>query len=63
MTKHHCTFHGCTRASEQPFTDGWASLGSWGPGIPDGLYCRAHADALEQMLETGELAAIQKGAA
>ena len=56
-----CTFDGCTAKSDQPFTDGWSSLGDWGPGIKDGLYCKAHADALEAMLEDGSLGEIQGG--
>jgi hypothetical protein len=54
-----CTFKGCPKTTEQPFTDGWANLGDWGPGIEDGFYCRAHADALEDLLVSGELGGIQ----
>lgn len=60
MNKHHCTFGGCPKSSEQPYTDGWSNLCAWGPGIPDGFYCKPHADALEAMLMDGTLAEIQK---
>lgn len=42
-----CTFEGCWKTSERPFADGWADLGAWGPGVPDGMYCPQHAAALE----------------
>jgi hypothetical protein len=47
----------CRATSEQPFTDGWAAMGGsgWPPGLPDGLYCPAHAEAIEQLVEAGEL--------
>jgi hypothetical protein len=49
-----CTFAGCQKTSEQPTKDGWAHLLGWGPGIADGYYCQAHADALEEVhLEGG----------
>jgi hypothetical protein len=44
-----CTFSGCRAKTWQPYADGWAGLASWGPGIPDGFYCRAHADAIESL--------------
>ena len=62
ITPIRCTFHGCNATTEQPFTDGWADLCAWGPGIKDGFYCKAHADALEAMLEDGSLAEIQGSA-
>jgi hypothetical protein len=48
-----CAFEGCWKTSERPFTDGWADLAGWGPGVPDGLYCPEHAAALEAVLEEG----------
>jgi hypothetical protein len=33
--------------TEQPIKDGWANLVDQGPGLPDGYYCKAHADALK----------------
>jgi hypothetical protein len=50
-----CTFQGCRNTSEQPITDGWAILADWGPGIPDGYYCPAHANAIEKVDEDGGL--------
>jgi len=58
-----CTFDGCNATSEQPYTDGWANLADWRPGVKDGFYCKAHADALEAMLMDGSLGEIQAGAA
>jgi len=40
--------------TEQPTKDGWANC-DWGPGIPGGYYCPAHADAIEKVLEEGGL--------
>lgn len=54
-----CTFGGCTAKSEQPTEDGWAYLASWGTGIKDGFYCKAHAEALDAMHEDGSLGEIQ----
>jgi hypothetical protein len=45
-----CAFKGCPKTSERPFADGWADLAGWGPGVPDGLYCREHTAALEALL-------------
>ena len=42
-----CAFDGCHKKTEQPSTDGWAYLCKYGPGIKDGSYCPAHADAIE----------------
>jgi hypothetical protein len=39
----------CRATTEQPTVDGWPYLESWGPGIPDGYYCPAHADAIERL--------------
>jgi hypothetical protein len=58
--KHKCAFDGCPARSEQPYTDGWASLSDWGPGIKDGFYCKAHAAALEEMLMDGSFQEIQE---
>jgi hypothetical protein len=54
-----CTFDGCNATSEQPMADGWAELFRWGPGIKDGLYCKAHADALGALALDGSLDEIQ----
>jgi hypothetical protein len=43
-----CAFDGCHKKTEQPSTDGWAYLCKYGPGIKDGSYCPAHADAIER---------------
>jgi hypothetical protein len=29
--------------------DGWGYLSDWGPGVPDGLYCREHKEAIEAL--------------
>jgi hypothetical protein len=44
----------CRATTVQPYSDGWAHLALWGPGIPDGLYCGKCADAIEACL-TDEL--------
>jgi hypothetical protein len=59
--KIRCTWKGCWRTTWQPYTDGWAGLGGWGPGIPDGWYCKAHADAIEALDQTGELDWLMSG--
>jgi hypothetical protein len=41
------TFEGCPKTSERPFSEGWAELVAWGPGIPDGLYCKEYTAAIE----------------
>jgi hypothetical protein len=53
--KARCSWEGCWRTSTQPYTDGWAILMSWGPHVKDGLYCKAHADALEALEMEGAL--------
>jgi hypothetical protein len=50
-----CAFKGCPKTSERPFADGWADLAGWGPGVPDGLYCREHTEALEALLVASKL--------
>ena len=50
MAKHRCTFEGCGKTTARPGADGWAYLSDHGPGVPDGLYCRAHAEAIEAVL-------------
>jgi hypothetical protein len=50
-----CSFEGCWRTTWQPYTDGWAGLASWGPGIPDGFYCKQHAAAIDAADDAGEL--------
>jgi hypothetical protein len=57
--KTRCSWRGCCCTSVQPFTDGWAGLAGWGPGIPDGWYCNAHAAALNALEESGELDSAQ----
>ena len=49
---HRCTFDGCAETVEAPETfmlppDGWVLFQVWGLGIPDGLYCAGHANAIE----------------
>jgi hypothetical protein len=56
-----CTFAGCWQKTSQPFTDGWTNLGPWGPGIPEGWYCKPHAAALEALEESGELDRLISG--
>ena len=46
-----CCFDGCRMTSEHP--DAGRYLSEWGHGFKDGWYCRAHADALEQVLIGG----------
>jgi hypothetical protein len=48
---HHCIWDGCRKSVEhlQVFMlppVGWSWLGDWGPGVPAGMYCQEHADAL-----------------
>jgi hypothetical protein len=59
-----CSFPGCHRSTTRMWrgTDDWPFLASWGPGIPDGFYCKPHADALEALSDSGELDHIQSGA-
>ncbi|PWT93398.1 MAG: hypothetical protein C5B54_01915 [Acidobacteria bacterium] len=58
---YHCTFKGCKKTSEAPRAkDGWSFLAKWGPGIPDGYYCREHVEALEALLVSGELEEAQR---
>jgi hypothetical protein len=58
---HRCSFKGCPKTVEYPQTfflppSGWAHFGDgWGPGIPEGLYCQAHGEALEQLEMNGDL--------
>jgi hypothetical protein len=64
--RHRCQFEGCLRTVEWPevFTlppEGWSWLQDWGPGVPEGMYCKPHADALEALLVSGELESIQRG--
>ncbi len=51
--KIRCTWADCWRTTIQPYSDGWANLSDWGPAVPDGFYCKPHADALEAVLEEG----------
>lgn len=62
--KMKCTYDGCHRTHRRVISailldDGWAYLADWGPGVKEGYYCPAHADALSAMLEDGSLAEIQ----
>ena len=57
---HHCKFEGCRKTVEYPQTfmfppEGWSYLYKYGPGIPDGLHCKEHADAIEAVLMEGGL--------
>jgi hypothetical protein len=49
-----CAFEDCTATTERPAADGWTYLTDW-PGVKDGLYCPAHAAALEAILIEGGL--------
>jgi hypothetical protein len=57
---HHCAFEGCLKSTERPFSEGWASLATWGPGVRDGRYCAPHASVLEALLLSGELGQAQR---
>jgi len=50
MAHYRCRFEGCGKTTENWLGDGWSSISDWGPGVPDGLYCREHAAALEAAL-------------
>jgi hypothetical protein len=54
--KIRCSWEGCWRTTARPYSDGWGYLGDWGPAVKDGWYCKAHADALEKVLEDGGFA-------
>jgi hypothetical protein len=45
----------CPATTTQPYSDDWSGLAAWGPGIPDGFYCKRCADAIEAALEADEL--------
>lgn len=58
--RHNCLFEGCDRSVEHPRNflvppRGWVWLGSWGIGMPSGLYCEAHAEVLERALAAGDI--------
>ena len=54
--RYRCAFPGCHRSTDRyPYVVGWANLCDWGPGIPDGFYCKPHADAIEALNDSGEL--------
>jgi hypothetical protein len=62
--KIRCTFDGCHRTHRWVISgvlldDGWAYLCDRGPGVKEGYYCPAHADALDAMLEDGSLQRTQ----
>jgi hypothetical protein len=57
---HRCSFKGCPKTVEYPQTfclppAGWTYFEDWGPGLPEGLYCQAHADAIAQLGMNGGL--------
>ena len=53
--RHKCSWYDCRKTSAQPYTDGWSNLSTWGPHIPDGFYCKEHADAIEAIDAEGGL--------
>jgi hypothetical protein len=64
MMTHRCPMEPCGKSVEWPRVfgmppKGWAWLDDWGPGVPTGMYCEEHAEALNQMVISGELPAIQ----
>ena len=62
---HHCTFKGCPKKTVEFVglpPEGWTYLAGWGPGVPDGMYCQEHADALEELHLSGELEEEQQRA-
>jgi hypothetical protein len=50
-----CTWEGCPATTERPALDGWTYLSDYGPGIKDGIYCPAHAAAIEAVRSEGGL--------
>jgi hypothetical protein len=47
MTTHYCTFVGCAKSSQQPFTDGWTHFtDDDDEGALDGYYCPEHAQTM-----------------
>jgi hypothetical protein len=48
-----CSYKGCRATTTQWLDDGWSNLVDWGPAVPDGYYCPAHAEALEAVLMEG----------
>ena len=67
MTLRHCAFSGCAKTVDLPGVillppEGWVWLDRWGPGVPDGLYCQPHAEALEALHLSGELVEAQRPA-
>ena len=50
-----CTYDGCPATTERPALDGWTYHSDWGHAIKGGLYCPAHAAAIETVLREGGL--------
>lgn len=50
-----CTWQGCAATTERPALDGWTYLADRGHGIRDGIYCPAHAAAIEAVESEGGL--------
>ena len=54
-------FAGCDKTVEHPRVfmlppEGWVWLSDWGRGVEDGMYCKQHADELEEaLLAPGDL--------
>jgi hypothetical protein len=42
-----CAWRDCPATTKAPAADGWTHLSDWGLGIRDGIYCPAHAAAIE----------------
>jgi hypothetical protein len=62
--KIRCSFDGCAATTDLPFMDGWSDCSfevERSKGLlKEGLYCKAHADALEANLAEGSLEEIQE---
>jgi hypothetical protein len=51
-----CTYPGCATETERPAIDGWTWFQNLkAPSLPDGLYCPAHAAAIEALINEGGL--------
>lgn len=48
-----CSFAGCAAASATPMREGWRVFADWF-GLKDGLYCPAHAEAIEGIAQEGD---------